>query len=35
MFYGLSSEVEENFFADNVNGFIALAPCIQLEGGME
>lgn len=28
MFYALTKEVEESFFADNVSGFIALAPCM-------
>ena len=35
MFYGLSSELEESFFADNVNAFIALAPCMIAEGFMQ
>ena len=35
MFAALSSEAEENYFADNLNGLIALAPCIQAAGNME
>ena len=30
MFYGLASQVEEEFFADNVNAFIGIAPCVIL-----
>ena len=30
MWYGLASDVEESFFADNVNAFIGIAPCIVL-----
>ena len=30
MFYGLASDVEESFFADNVNAFIGIAPCVVL-----
>ena len=32
MFYALASEIQESFFADNVNAFIALAPCMIAEG---
>ena len=35
MFAALSSEAEENYFVDNLNGFIALAPCILAEGNQE
>ena len=28
MFHALSSDVEETFFADNVNAFIPIAPCM-------
>lgn len=28
MFHGLSSDVEESFFADNINAFIPIAPCM-------
>ena len=28
MFYALTKETEENFFADNMSCFIALAPCV-------
>ena len=28
MFQALSSKVEEDYFADNMSGFIALAPCL-------
>ena len=35
MFAALSSEAEESYFADNLNGFIALAGCILAEGNQE
>ena len=28
MFYALTKDVEESFFADNMSVFIAMAPCI-------
>ena len=30
MFYGLASQVEEDYFAENVNAFIGIAPCVIL-----
>ena len=28
MFHALTKEIEENFFAENMSAFIALAPCL-------
>ena len=28
MFYALTKEIEESYFADNMSCFIALAPCM-------
>ena len=32
MFYALSKETEENYLADNISKFIAVAPCMILQG---
>ena len=32
MFYALSQETEENYLADNMSAFIAIGPCMILQG---
>lgn len=34
MFFGLSSELEESFFAENVKAFIPIAPCMIFPNAM-
>ena len=34
MFYALTQETEENYLADNISAFIAVAPCMILQRGV-